>query len=269
MIYDKQKNEEIKALKRFRKLKDQSQYMGFKKALILKYNVTGRTIEMWLAKRTPGARKVRTDSGKVRNKITAKEKKVAAELLEQGTKIKDVKKVVGVSKRKLDRIRDQVNMGAEADYENGDIDKETNFGDKAKEMFRKLFQLDLIAPDRGILVEAAGKRIRIQKGDVEDICLILANAYNRLGIVKYKLDKMQFMKMRVIHLVEGQINILNQNGGATKEVESLTRMYDRLNEPMAAEVNLDLLKTICRILKPNISDTEIYELVKSNAPTDE
>lgn len=267
MIFDKQKNEEIKALKRFRKLKDQSQYMGFKKALILKYNVTGRTVEMWLNQRVPGARKVRTDSGKIRNKITAKEKKAAAELLEQGTKIKDVKKVVGVSKRKLDRIRDQVNMGAEAGIENGDL--ETNFGDKAKEMFRKLFQLDLIAPDRGILVEAAGKKIRVQKGDVEDICLILANAYNRLGIVKYKLDKMQFMKMRVIHLVEGQINILNQNGGATKEVESLTRMYDRLNEPMATEVNLELLKTICRILKPNISDTEIYELVKSNAPTDD
>lgn len=266
MIFDKQKNEDIKTLKRFRKLKDQTKYMGFKKAIILKYGVTGRTVEMWLNQRTPGARKVRTDSGKVRNKITAKEKKLAAELLESGTKIKDVKKVVGVSKRKLDRIRDQVEEQIETDENEL---KETGFGDKAKEMFRKLFQLDLIAPERGIMVEAAGKKIRVQKGDVEDICMILANAYNRQGIVKYKLDKMQFMKMRVIHLVEGQINLLNQNGGATKEVESLTRMYDRLNEPMATEVNLELLKTICRILKPNISDTEIYELVKSNAPSDE
>lgn len=272
MIFDREKNVLVTQLKKLRGLKDKTQYQEMKKGVAKKYNVTPRAVEMWINQRTPGARKVRNDAGKVKNKITAKEKKVAAELLEQGMKVKDVKEMVSektgkpISTRKLNRVRDQVNMGAEAEIENGDMEKESNFGDEAKDLFRRLFELDLIAPGRGISLNVGKKKFVIPKVVVEDVCLILANAYNDLSTEnKFKVDRDEVRKIKMFALLDQQMRLASTERVDTKTVEAITRMYDRMKEDQVTDANIKVVVKVCEELRPGISFTEVFGLIRKHS----
>lgn len=276
MIYDAEKNALILRLRKLSKLKDKTPYAELKKAIIKKYDTTGRTVERWLNKRTPGARKGRNDSGKPRVKTTAKEKKMAAELLETGKKIQDVRKITEertgrkMSQRRLDRIREEsepspplMNQGTPSGGGHTDM-PETNFGDEAKELFRKLFDLDLIAPERGVPVMVNGRRFAIPKEDVEDVCLILANAYNRTGQARFKVDRSRLLKMRIMHLIEQQVRMATVEQVDTKTIESITRMYDKMLENIKVDANIRTVEKVCKELKPDISFEEIISLIEKH-----
>lgn len=205
-------NNEVKKLRQLRKKIDKTEYLKLKKSTAKKYDVSERTVENWLKQRVPGLRKSRSDAGKVKVRAGAKEKKIAAELLATGKEIRDIKKIIEnktgktMTKTKLKRVREK----AEEINEKSTVE-ESSFGDEAKELFEKLFELDLIAPDAGVKIKIpGGKFLTVKKEYLEDICLILANAYNNALEVKYKLDRNEMLRMKILNLIEQQVRLAMQ-----------------------------------------------------------
>lgn len=267
MKFDQEKNKDILELRKLRKRKtDIPKYMEMKRSIMKKYDVTARAVEKWLNRRNPGLRKSRNDAGKDRVKVIPKETKLVEELLQTGTDIKVMKKIVAkktgkpISDRKLAKIRTRVELKPE---EPAEEIKKSGFGDKAKELFMKLFEVDLIAPDHGIALKVNKETFVIHKDDVIDICLILANSYNRSQsneAKKKKVDRELLRKQMILHLMEQQIRFASETG-STQDVESLTRMYDRLREKFVRDANIRVLEKVCKHLKPDIQFDEIVSLI--------
>lgn len=267
MKFDQEKNKDVIELRKLRRLKrDLHKYGDKKREMMKKYNVTERAIQLWLNKRNPGLRKSRNDAGKDRVKVIPKETKLVKELIQTGTDIKVMRKIVAkktgkpISTEKLAKIRTRVEPKLEEPTE--EI-KKSGFGDKAKELFVKLFELDLIAPDHGVTFKIGKETFVIHKDDVSDICLILANSYNRYQTAegkKKKIDRELLRKQMILHLMEQHIRFASETG-STQDVESLTRMYDRLREKFVRDANIRVLEKVCKHLKPDIQFDEIVSLI--------
>lgn len=267
MKLNQQKQKDVQELKRLKKPKNPEPYSQRKKEISKKYGVTLRAVEQWMQKRSPGVRKTRADSGTIRNPISKKERKIVKELSEKGTDIKKIRKIAEektgrkLSQRKIDRIREKTDK----EILEGKEEKETTFGDKAKEFFRRLFELDLISPEKGVAIETKNGRAIISKEDIEDICLILANAYNRSGLKPaFAVDKNALLKERIFHLIEQQVRLAESGETVidTKTIEAITRMYDKMTEKYEPDADILTVERICKELKPDISFTEIIELIK-------
>jgi hypothetical protein len=266
MKFDQEKNNLVLHLRRLKSKKDQTEYKKFKLVLMKKYGVTERAVQKWLNRRNPGLRKSRNDAGKDRVKVIPKETKLVKELIQTGTDIKVMRKIVAnktgkpISTEKLAKIRTRIESKPE---EPAEEIKKSGFGDKAKELFIKLFELDLIAPDHGIALKTGKDSFVIHKDDVADICLILANSYNRYQTdegKKKKIDRELLRKQMILHLMEQQIRFTSETG-STQDVESLTRMYDRLREKFVRDANIRVVEKICKHLKPDIQFDEIVSLI--------
>lgn len=260
-------NRDMKELKKLRSLPNQEQYLKEKERMIYKYGVSARTIEMWLNKRMPGLRKGRSDAGKDRVRITQREKRIVAELMESGKRIKEIRNITEsktkqkMSGRKLNKIRNE--------KENGNMQtkgtEESNFGDKAKELFEKLFELDLIAPDAGVKIRAGGANFIIRKEYLEDICMILANAYNNAVEVKYRVDRNEMLRMKIMNLIEQQVRLAMSGLVDTKSIEAITRMFDKMMEDVEMDVNIQTVEKVCKELKKDITLAEIISLLKKHS----
>jgi hypothetical protein len=263
MIFDREKNKLVMKLRKLRGKVDKTEYRIEKKRIAAHYKVTERSVENWLVAKVPGKRKSRSDSGKDRKPIRSKEKKVVKELIENNLPVADVKKIAEektgekISNRKMMKIRKKVEKEEEAEKI-----EESNFGDKAKEVFRTLFELDLIAPDRGVSMKIDGKKYIIPKCDLEDICLILANAYNRQGKAKYKADRDELLKRKILHLIEQQVRLASAERVDTKTIVLITQMYDKMLEKVDMDTNIKVVENICKELKPDITFTEVISLIK-------
>ena len=264
-MYNATINEDIKKLRELRKLKDKTKYNELKVVVCKRHNVTARTVENWLNKRVPGLRKSRSDSGKDRVKVSTSEKKIAAELLLQGKKVSKMKEIIEkktggkISNAKMNKIRDK----AETEILTGDTEEmESNFGDKAKEMFEKLFELDLIAPEAGLKIRVHNTSFIIRREYIEDICLILANAYNNIVEVKYKVDRNEVLKVKIMHLIEQQVRLAMSGLVDVKTIEAITRMFDKMTEQAEIDINIQVVEKVCKELKKDITLSEIISLLK-------
>lgn len=252
-------------LKKAKKLKTAKLRAEAKRNLAKAYHCSYQTICREWDKKQPGIRATRSDEGKEKNKVTSKEKKIAAEVIETGRKMQDVKKVLEqetgkpVSTRKLNKISKAV-----AEQKEPEEQQETSFKDPTKDFLEKHFKLDLIAPDRGINCNISGRKARVMKQDVEDIIMVLANALNRDADDKDKiqLDRMQYMKMKIIHLLDEQVRIA-QSMNDVKRLNAITLMYQRL-ETDYGELSPDLNIVIkCfRALKPDITTEQCFGLIE-------
>lgn len=262
-------NQSIKELMKLRALPSKEQYLEKKENIIKKYGVSARTVEMWLRQRTPGLRKVRSDAGHNRVKITQKEKRIVSELMKSGKRIKDIKKITEnkttkkMSNRKLNKIRR--NEASKITDETEKKTEESNFGDKAKELFEELFELDLIAPDAGVKIKVKGTNFIVRKEYLEDICMILANAYNNAVELKYKVDRNEMLRMKIMNLIEQQVRLAMNGLVDTKSIEAITRMFDRLNENVEMDVNIRTVEKVCKELKKDITLSEIISLLKKHS----
>jgi hypothetical protein len=262
--FDADKNKEITELKKLRKLKDKKPYADMVKSLAKKYKVTERSIRGWLLKRRPGLRKSRADAGGVRRPLVKNQKKKVLELLESGMELVQVKKITGVSDRQLERIR--VKNPATADSD-GSQPQDSAFGNEAKELFRKLFQLDLVGPEKGITIKTEKGIVFVPKEDCEDICLILGNAFNRMEHSKnkkLKVDRLQLREKMIWHKMEEQMKYAT----TSKEVESLTRMFIRMKEKFELTPDIITLEKVCKELKPDITFNDIVSLIKKHSEAD-
>lgn len=266
MKFNQQLYKDIKILKRLSKLKNKSKYLKLKEELRIKYKVTIRTIENYMNKKYPGKRKSRTDAGKLRNKVTQKEKRIAKELLSNGTDINQAQNIIemetgkDVSNRKMGNIRKAIEP--ELTGPAPEDTQPSNFGDKCKDMFEKLFELKLIAPGYGIKIKVNGRNFTIPREDVEDVCLILANAYNRTAGSTFKVDREQLLRQRLFHLVEQQIRLAVSEKLNSKDVESMIRQFKNLQQDIELDANIRTVEKICKELKPDITWSEIGALIK-------
>ena len=266
---------DIEKLKLNRKLKDKTEYLKSKKLIAAKYNVTLRTVENWLNKDNAGVRKTRDDAGKPRAEITDAEVKMTGELLTSGTEIQKIKKTImektkkKVSDRKLNHIRDRAEevMTSPEPPSKGDL-KETSFGDQAKELFEKLFELDLIAPNYGIMIKVGDKDIIIPKYYLETICMILADAYNYVEN-KYKIDPEQLVRKRLFHLIEQHVRIAETEMSSTEDIKDLVKMYNDLLEKVKLDADLHVVEKICQELRAGITYSEIVALIEKHSPKDD
>lgn len=268
MKFNQQLNTDITSLKRLRKMRNRERYLQRKRIIANKYNVTIRAVELWLNQRMPGRRKGRNDADKPRNKVMPKEKKLARELLSSGMEVKKAKNIIEletkkpVSTRKMNHIRDRV----EKDLEIVPTEtEESNFGDRAKQLFEDLFEMKLIAPNHGVGIKVNGRRFVIPKEDIDDVCLILANAYNRTAANKLKVDREQLLRQRIFHLIEQQVRLASSDIVNTKSIEAITRMYDRMIEKLELDANIRTVEKICKELKPDITWSEVGALIRKYA----
>lgn len=269
-VFNEEKYNDIQELKKLRRRKDKSAYQDRKKEIAKKWKVTGRAVEIWLTQRLPGMRKSRSDSGKARNKVTPKEKAIAKELITSGKSKKETGNILSlttgkkVSTRKLNRITDEID---------GELDSQeiqpSNFGDSLRDFIKGFFEVDLIPPGYGVEIKIAdpahpSKKIKyiVPVEDCEDICLVLANSYNRVSSETFKVDREQLRRRMIEHLVEQQVRMAKLGAVDTKTVKELVKMQKDLTVRLDIDVDIKLVEKICKELKKDITFDEIYQLLK-------
>lgn len=237
------------------KFKDRKAYEALKKTIMKEYSVSQRTVYRDMKDRIPGLRKVRKDSGKLKSKMPAKAKRIMSEALEAGlTKSKAVKiaeKLTGkkVSIRVVTRTK-PVEV------------KDTNFDKDIKPFLEKICGYDLMSPKAGIKLKLGTLPFTVEKEDLSDIILILTNAYNRSNESSgLPLDKNELFKKKIFQLLEYNIK-LAEGSSDLKSLESITRMYNSIQEEHDLGSDFEIVYNICAALRPNISRQEVISMIK-------
>lgn len=272
MYRGKKYGDAIKKLRELRaeaKLKSNTQearsnYKELMKKVCDEFSISSKTIYRDMNKAVPGLRKNRNDRGKYRTKITDEEILKAEEIVRAGRTKKNVKEKLKVSNRKMKRINKEVEKQDPRRVTSG----QSQFGNEAKLFFEKLFELNLIAPDNGIRMEYDDNfSFIVSKEDLQDIILILSNAYNRACFSndkKLKVGRDQLRNMMMHQLIEDQIRLATESRDY-KMIEAITRMRDRMSEDSKLPDDFETLLKVCRELKPDISKEELIELIKKIA----
>jgi len=255
-----------------KKIKNVSERAAAKRKIAEAHGISYSNFCKEYKKKVPGVAKTRSDYGIEKNKVTAKEKKIMAELSDADIKQKDAAKIIElhtgkpVSKRKLDKLSKAV-----SELPDTEGNKTTNFGGDAKEYLEKQFKVDLIAPERGVMC-TFGKGVNQRKGfitreAIQDIILILAHELNKSaderGMMKF--DRMQYMKTKIIYLLDDLL-IQAQKANDVKKLNTITLMYQRL-ETNYGELSPDL-KTVIAVVKdfkPTATVEEIFSSIEKHS----
>lgn len=248
--------EDIKKLKRLR-LRDTPAYKSFMKTICSEHNISEKTIYRDMKKRNPGLRKVRNDSGKIKSRMSPKAKKIMSEAIVSGTKKKDAKVIAEkMTGKKISQFVFNRTKPVEV--------KESNFGGDIKTFLEKLCNFDLIAPDLGVKLKSKKFSFIVNKDDLSDIILILTNAYNRQSDDSLPLDKNELFRKKIFQLLEYNIKLAESNADL-KSLESITRMYNSIQEEHDLGADFETVYKLCSSLRPGISRQEIISLIKQFA----
>jgi len=256
---------DIKKLKSL-KVRDKAAYKAFMITVCDQHGVSEKTVYRDMCKRVPGLRKTRKDQGKDKTPVKKKELVLADELLSSGHNINKTKEVImaktgkKISGRKMSKIVEVVKDSAPSD------NTESNFGFEIKAFLEKIFEFDLIAPDKGIKLKYRTFSFSVKKDDIKDIIMIISNAYNREQFAtkhKLALDRDELREHMILQLIEEQIRLANASGDL-KAVEALTRMHDRMKQNVDINSDFKTLQKIARELKPDITTAELVSLIKKH-----
>ena len=266
IIRDKQFKAEIQQLKKLSALrkKDYTKYehvyIANRNRIAQKYEVSIRTVQHWIKNKTPWVRQKRADVGKERVKVSRKITRMIDDGLKSGKKKKEVfKKVQEMSGQKLSgRILDR-EAGKEV---NSDA---TGHGSEARDFFRKLFECDLIPPDKGNKMKYNKTVFMVNKSDLEDICRILGNAYNRYSDAKdkFKINRASYRKTKLWQLYDEAVNIINERGVSISDLKEISLFIQRL-EIDRNKINPRVI-TFWKILqdyKPDVTLDEVISLAE-------
>ena len=235
------------------------------------HKVSDKTIYRQLKKKVPGIRKVRKDSGKDKTPVTKKEREIVSELIrsgktrDQAKKILSEKKDTKISARKMTKISKKVKQEIIPDI---DISLESNFGSAALEFIRKLFELDLIAPDAGLKLKYNGVQFMINKKQLEDIASIVASAYNNFitgDFQKLKGDDIDVLRQQLFYDLQ-ELRRIAKASNSIKDFRILTSMLYQLNTKNA-DMTSDffVLERCLQEIKPEITREQVIALVKKNS----
>lgn len=240
------------------KVKDKEAYWSFRKVIMEQHGVSGRTLYRDMNDKIPGLRKVRKDSGKLRSSMSLKAKAVMSEVMlsgkTKGTALRIAEKVTGkkVSTRVAARTKP-------VDVRN------TNFDKDIKPFLEKLCGYNLMSPEAGIKLKLGRLPFIVNKEDLSDIILILTNAYNRLNDSSgLPLDKNELFRKKIFQLLEYNIKLAEASSDL-KSLESITRMYNSIQEEHELGGDFEVVYNICAALRPGISRQEVISLIKQNS----
>lgn len=264
---------DIKQLKKmkaasYKDSKKKKEYIDQLLAVAKKHGVNKRTIYRELNKKDSkvGIRKTREDAGKVRNRVTAAEKRIVTELVTAGKSKKDaVKEAEKILNKKISDRKSRKIKPSDKILESDEV--KTFFCDTALEFFERLFKYDLMGVNTGIRTKFKGVDLFLPKEDLHDILLIVTNAYNRKqpDNRKLKLDRNQLLKSRLFHLLEQQVRIAKESLDL-KAAEAVVRMFERLEiEYKNLSPDLKTVEAICHELRPDITFEEIYSLIEKHS----
>lgn len=235
------------------------QYKKLRDKICKNFSISVKTVYRDLRRKVPGLRKNRSDRGKYKSRVSNNELKVYEEIIMAGKSHSKAKEKAKISNRKSLRIREKLSTPS-GGKNNAGKESESMFGKNAKIFFEKIFDFDLIAPEKEIKI----KNFSVPKEDLKDIILVLANAYNRQCFAdknKLKVSRQELRDMMMHHLVEEQI-VLARDAMDYKMIESITRMLDRLNEDKKLPDDFATIIKLCKELKPDINENEIVRLIK-------
>lgn len=234
------------------------------------HGISDKTIYRHMKKKVPGVRKVRKDSGKDKTPVTKKERSMVSELIRSGKTRDQAKEILNevndkkISVRKMSKINKKIKEDILPD---NDATLETNFGSAALEFIRKLFELDLIAPDSGLKFKYNNVQFLINKKQLEDIASICATAYNDHVTddgLKLKGDHIDQLQQQLYYDIQ-ELRRLVKASGNIKDVEALTRMFDRLkSKNVDMTPDFYVLEKCLKEIKPAITREQVIALVKKN-----
>ncbi|MBV6480221.1 MAG: hypothetical protein HGGPFJEG_03074 [Ignavibacteria bacterium] len=246
-------------IQKIKKITDAAKKVSAITQIAKAYKISRATVYRHLKKPVPSLRQVRSDAGKEKKPVAKKDIAVMSEIIKSGKTRKDAKKFLkGVSSHKLSKISKKVK-----DAEITEAPKVITRG--LKEFLEKHFNLEYVSDSSNITLKIGKLKIEITKEDANDIVMILCNAGNRTqdDNNKLKLDRMQFMRSKLIQLLEEKIRIAKQSNSTVKDLEAIMRMHTRLERKIdGLNPNFKVLEKICKELKPDISFDEIFSLVE-------
>lgn len=254
---------ELKALSSKRKknnAKYGEEYLNLKEVIAQKYDVSIRTVERWVKARTPWARDKRDDAGKIRTKVPRKITKYINETLETGLTKKAAKETVEkISGQKLsNRVFDR-----EAKKE---ISSEvTGFGSEAKEFFKKLFEIDLIPPEKGLKLRYKNTSFIVTKPDLEDVCRVLANAYNRTVDQKSQLpvNRASLRRSKLWHMFDEALTLINERGVNVTDLKEVSLFTQRLEiDRNKINPRVTTIWKIVQVYNPDVTLDEVISLAE-------
>jgi hypothetical protein len=218
-----------------------------------------------------GLRKSRKDTGTFRNKTTQQEKELITELMKAGKTKQEAAEIASgktgkpISVRKASRIKPEEHLPlTKGETQRGSENRPSLFGEEARKFFEHVFELDMIAPDCGIPVKFKNVSFTVGKETLSDIILALTNEYNRKADAgqKLQLDRKALMKAQIFNLLSYQIALAKASGNI-KDVASITLMYQRMEIDYGSlSPDFKTVEKICHILKPEITDDEIFGLIE-------
>lgn len=246
-------------IKKIRQTTDSKKKKAMIQVIAKSYKISQATIYRHLKKPVPSLRQVRSDAGKEKKPVTKKEVAVVAEIIKAGKPRKDAGKFIHkLSAGKLSRISKKV--------KNAEVTETPNvISSGIKNFLQKYFKLEYVSDSSNITLKFGKKKIEITKEDFNDIVMVLCNANNRTADDKnkLKLDRMQFMRSKLMQLLEEKIRIAKENSSNIKDLEAIMRMHGKLERKVSdLNPNFKVLENICKDLKPDISFDEIFSLVE-------
>jgi len=254
---------DLKALIKL-ELKDKKQYQKSFADIMKKYGVSQRTLYRDIVKtrkgKVPGLRKVRKDAGHEKRPATVRDKKMLAELIkstgnkEKAKEIYEKKTGKKITLHKMTKINKTLPKSAD--------EEESCFGSKALQFIQKLFETDIMAPETGVFVKFNSKRVFMTKSEINDVAMICANAFNRLGKEQIALDRIAMQKNELYYSVQ-EMHRLAKERNSIKDIEACTRMYTRLdsNKSINLPNDFELYFNAMKKIKPDITEGEAIDLI--------
>ncbi len=201
------------------------EYIDFRDSMTKKYDVDVRTVQLWIKRRTPWIRDKRDDVGKERKKVSRKITALINDGIDAGLTQKKVRKIV--EEKSGEKVSDRIfQREVKKEVENTD----TPYGDEAKAFFRNLFEIDLIPSDKGLKMKYKKTKFLVLKSDLEDICRILSNAYNRYADApdKMKINRAADRKSKLWQMYDEAVNIINHRGVSIADLKEVSLFIQRL-----------------------------------------
>lgn len=221
------------------------------------YGVSLRTLQKWIVAKTPWVRDKRDDAGKPRVKIGRKAEAMLHEAIESGKKKGEAQKIVEskLGKKISVRKRDQVLKKSKPD------NADSAFGSEAREFFRKLFDLDLIPPDKGMKLKYSGNTFVMTKADLEDVCRVIANAYNRYAEAQHslKFSRAAFRKQKLWQLYDEAVTKIDHGGVNIQDLKEISLFIQRL-EIDRNKIN-PRVQTMFKIIQHYSPDVTLDEVI--------
>lgn len=244
----------IERLKELKAKKKRTAYKELMKKICINFNISDKTVYRDMHKPTPGIRKPRADQGKERKKVPKKMLDNIYELMKTGKTQTEAIKIAGhISSKKAAKITID------------DEPAESSYGDKVKELIRKIYDADKISLP--VKLKLNNVTVQLMPDEINDIMMIIATAYNRQveDADKMQVDRLQLAKSKLYYLLDEQIRIAQQHYDL-KAVEMISRVYDRLKEAdREHDADFNTLIKCMREIKPDITISEIIAMVKKHS----